>query len=145
MPASAGGLCSSQARAFCAMLTTLRTLPSAGNWKLTRDGQIFAINTIVPMLSVVYWKGKFPTRYQFGMNAATLLGSMLGQVTFGILADRYGRRKMYGLELVVTIGASLGFATASSGVNNSMSLIALLIFWRAVSTFRDCGKSRGLR
>ena len=60
---------------------------------------------------------------------------MFGQVTFGILADRYGRRKVYGLELLVTICASLGFATASSGVNNSMSLIGFLIFWRAVSAF----------
>ena len=95
--------------------------------------QIFAINTIVPVLSIVYWQGDFPTRYQFGLNAGTLIGSMIGQLAFGILADRYGRRKMYGLELVVTIGASLGFATASSGVNNSMSLIAFLIFWRTVS------------
>ena len=85
------------------------------------------------MLSVLYWKGEFPTRYQFGLNAATLLGSIVGQIAFGIMADRYGRRKVYGLDLVVLIGASLGFATASSGVNNSMSLIAFLIFWRAVS------------
>ena len=87
------------------------------------------------MLSVVYWKGEFPARYQFGLNAATLLGSMFGQITFGILADRYGRRKVYGLELLVTICASLGFATASSGVNDSMSLIGFLIFWRLVSAF----------
>lgn len=84
------------------------------------------------MLSIIYWKGEFPTRYQLGMNTATLLGSMIGQVVFGFLADRYGRRKMYGLELIVTIMASLGLATASAGLNNSMSLIGLLIFWRLV-------------
>ena len=94
--------------------------------------QIFSINTIIPMLSIVYWEGRFPTSYQLGMNIATLLGSMIGQIVFGFLADRYGRRKMYGLELIVTIGASLGVATASTGVNGSMSLIGLLIFWRLV-------------
>lgn len=93
------------------------------------------------MLEVVYWKGDFPQRYKFGLNAATLLGSIFGQITFGILADRYGRRKVYGLELVVTICASLGFATAASGVNNSMSLIAFLIFWRAVSILRNIGQT----
>lgn len=99
-----------------------------------RNPKIFAINTIIPMLSIVYWKGEFPTRYQFGLNSAMLIGSLVGQITFGMMADRYGRRKVYGLELIVTIGASLGFATASAGVKSSMSLIALLIFWRAVST-----------
>lgn len=84
------------------------------------------------MLSVIYWEGRIPTSYRLAMNTATLLGSMIGQIVFGFLADRYGRRKMYGLELIVTIAASLGFATASTGVNGSMSLIGLLIFWRLV-------------
>lgn len=73
-----------------------------------------------------------PAGYRLGMNIATLVGSMIGQVVFGFLADRYGRRKMYGLELIITIAACLGFATASTGVHGSMSLIALLIFWRLV-------------
>ena len=84
------------------------------------------------MLSIIYWKGNFPTRYALGVNIATLVGSMIGQVVFGFLADRYGRRKVYGMELLVTIAASFGFATASTGAYNSMSLIALLIFWRLV-------------
>ena len=94
--------------------------------------QIFAINTVIPMISTVYWKGSIPTNYQFALNASTLLGSMFGQVVFGILADKYGRRKMYGLELVVTIIASLGFAGAATGVFGSMSIIAWFIFWRLV-------------
>ena len=88
---------------------------------------------MIPMLSVVYWgTDDFPIKYQLGINSATLLGSMVGQVFFGLMADKYGRRKMYGLELIVTIAASLGFATASSGVNDSISIIGLLIFWRAL-------------
>ena len=84
------------------------------------------------MLSTIYWQDEIPHSYQLGMNTATLLGSMIGQIVFGFLADRYGRRKMYGLELIVTMTASLGLATASTGLNNSMSLIGLLVFWRLI-------------
>lgn len=84
------------------------------------------------MLHIVYWQDHFPASYVIALNCATLIGSMIGMVVFGILADRYGRRKMYGLELLVTIAASLGSATASSGARNSMSILNLLIFWRLV-------------
>lgn len=84
------------------------------------------------MLGIVYWNGTLPTHFQLALNVSTLLGSMIGQVLFGILADIYGRRKVYGFELVVTIFASLGFAAASPGVNGSMSLIGWLIFWRII-------------
>jgi MFS transporter, PHS family, inorganic phosphate transporter len=94
--------------------------------------QIFAINTVIPMLGTVYWEGEMPVKYQAALNCATLVGSMLGQVLFGVLADRFGRRRIYGLELVVTITASLGMASASTGVNRSMSLIAWLLFWRCL-------------
>jgi PHS family inorganic phosphate transporter-like MFS transporter len=84
------------------------------------------------MIGIVYWEGTLPQNLQFALNVSTLLGSMLGQVVFGILADKYGRRKMYGLELLITITASLGFASASAGVNGSMSIVGWLIFWRLV-------------
>lgn len=88
------------------------------------------MNTIIPMLATVYWAGTLPTGFHFGVNVSTLLGTILGQVIFGILADMYGRRKMYGLELIATVVASLGLAASSSGVDNSMSLFGWLIFYR---------------
>ena len=84
------------------------------------------------MISIVYFENDLPSRYRLGLNLATLLGSMVGQVVLGYYADRLGRRKVYGLELAFTIVASLGLATASNGAFNSMSLMGLLIFWRAV-------------
>ena len=70
--------------------------------------------------------------YQTAMTISTLAGSMVGQVLFGILADIYGRRKMYGLELIVTIVATLGMSMCSTGQERSMKLIGWLIFWRSV-------------
>jgi PHS family inorganic phosphate transporter-like MFS transporter len=63
--------------------------------------QIFASNAILPMLSFVYWSTVVgPTREE-AINIATLAGCVLGMILFGVLGDIYGRRKMYGIELIV--------------------------------------------
>ena len=49
---------------------------------------------------------------------------------FGILADVYGRRRLYGLELAVVIFGTLGMAQASTGLNQSMNIMGWIIFWR---------------
>jgi len=40
---------------------------------------------------------------------------MLGQVVLGILADKLGRRKVYGWELVTVVVASLAISMSSNG------------------------------
>lgn len=84
------------------------------------------------MISIVYWENNLPENYGLGLNLALLLGSMLGQVSFGYLADRFGRRKVYGFELLLMIVASVGLSTTATGAFGSMSLIILLIFWRLI-------------
>ena len=84
------------------------------------------------MISVVYWDNKLPVRYRLGLNLATLLGSMLGQLILGHLVDRFGRRKVYGWKLMFTIVPSLGMAISSTGVSNSTSFIGVLIWWRVL-------------
>jgi len=79
--------------------------------------QIFAINLVIPMLEIVYWQGAMPAKVQIGITIATLSGSMFGQLFFGIAADWLGRRRMYGWELIVTIVATIGVASASSGIS----------------------------
>ena len=57
-------------------------------------------------------------------------------ILFGVLGDIYGRRKMYGIELIVLIVGVLmgsnGFATGD-GLNGSMDIESWLIFFRFVS------------
>lgn len=71
-----------------------------------------------------------PHNYETAISVVTLGGSMIGQVAFGLGADLWGRRKMYGLELIITIGATLGVVMSSPGVNGSMSFIVWLLVWR---------------
>ena len=50
--------------------------------------------------------------------------SVCGQLLFGYLADRYGRTRLYGIELVLVIVSTIGVATTSTGYGG-MSFLAL--------------------
>lgn len=55
---------------------------------------------------------------------------MIGQLGFGFLADIVGRKRMYGLELIIIIFATLAQALSSPSV--SVSFVGLMIFWRVL-------------
>lgn len=82
------------------------------------------------MISYVYWNNEVSSLRLTCINIATLAGTLLGMVMFGFLADKYGRKKMYGAELILLITATLGVVMSSEGVNSSMNVYAWLIWWR---------------
>ncbi|KOS20815.1 Inorganic phosphate transporter PHO84 [Escovopsis weberi] len=65
------------------------------------------------------------------INLFTLFGSVVGQVLFGFLADRFGRTRLYGIELVLVIVSTIGLATSSFGYGD-MSFLGLFVWWRFV-------------
>lgn len=94
--------------------------------------QLFAGNIAIPMISYVYWRhDTSSTRLNF-INIATLAGTLFGQVLFGFLADKYGRKKMYGVELVLLITSTLGVVMSSTGVHGNMDIFAWLLWWRVM-------------
>ncbi|KAF4979738.1 hypothetical protein FZEAL_4095 [Fusarium zealandicum] len=103
---------------------------------------IFAINLVTALLGVVFWGDSNP-RNGFGGNggylpdpvnqafkASTSAGIVVGMVVFGWLADAFGRRRMYGVELGIIILATLCCALISS--SPAMGSTGLLIFWRII-------------
>lgn len=82
------------------------------------------------MISYVYWHNETSSRKMTFINIATLAGTVVGQIAFGFMADKRGRKRMYGVELVLLIVSTLGVTMASTGANNSMSIYAWLIWWR---------------
>ncbi|KAK0102539.1 Inorganic phosphate transporter pho84 [Cadophora gregata] len=104
----------------------------AGVGFFTDAYSIFAINMVMPMIDIIYYDGKMHHNYGFAVGVVTLGGSIIGQVGFGLAADIWGRRKMYGLELIITICATLGVVMASNGIHGSMSIIVWLLVWRFV-------------
>lgn len=84
----------------------------------------------LPMLSYVYWKNELSSLRLACINISTLTGTLLGMIAFGFMADKYGRKRMYGVELVLLITATLGVVMSSNGVHDSMNIYAWLIWWR---------------
>jgi MFS transporter, PHS family, inorganic phosphate transporter len=103
------------------------------------------------MLDFVYWGSSTDPKYETAINCATLAGCFFGMVSFGFLGDKFGRRKLYGIVLMMLIGGTLGLVMSSPGYTpvdqlsgtspfkidwtkaGSMNVVAWLIFWRFVS------------
>ncbi len=92
--------------------------------------QIFAVNMIVPMISIVYWNGEISPSAELSINMATLVGTFIGQVVIGVLGDRLGRKKMYGALLIMIIVGTVGLSIVSKGVANSVNILGWIVSWR---------------
>ncbi|CDO76976.1 hypothetical protein BN946_scf184298.g3 [Trametes cinnabarina] len=105
----------------------------AGVGFFTDAYDIFAINIASTMLGYVYGdhvKGALPPNQDLGVKVATPCGTFVGQLLFGWLADLVGRKRMYGIELMLIIIATFGQAV--SGQGHAVNIIAVLIVWRFI-------------
>ncbi|GAA5939321.1 phosphate transporter PHO84 [Sporobolomyces koalae] len=106
----------------------------AGVGFFTDAYDIFAINLAVGMIGYVYnmgsHKGALTANQDLGLKIATPVGTFIGQLLFGWLADRIGRKRMYGFELMIIIIATLGQAVAGHGP--AVSIIGVLVMWRFI-------------
>lgn len=54
----------------------------------------------------------------------------MDQVVFGWLADKLGRKRMYGLELIIILVGTFGQSISGSG--SGLAVLGPIIFWRGV-------------
>lgn len=81
-------------------------------------------------MAYVYWNDDIDADHETAINAITLTGSLLGQLLFGFLADKFGRKRLYGVELIIVIFGTIGFVQCSAGYNGSMNILGWIMFWR---------------
>jgi PHS family inorganic phosphate transporter-like MFS transporter len=121
----------------------VRAVTVAGIGFFTDSYDIFAVNLITNILGMVFWQGPpipgskmggnngvLPTSVNTAIKAATSGGAVVGMLLFGWLADRLGRRKMYGVELAIIVLATLAQSLAAPSA--AITMTGLLIFWRVV-------------
>ncbi|KAK9456450.1 major facilitator superfamily domain-containing protein [Dipodascopsis uninucleata] len=109
----------------------IRAILVAGVGFFTDAYDIFAINIGVTMLAYVYYgNSKLPTNTDTALKVATSAGTVIGQLGFGIIADIIGRKRVYGIELMIIIFATL--CQALSGNSAALDVIGALIFWRVI-------------
>lgn len=99
------------------------------------------------MIGYVYGAGqKLSTQQELGLKVATPVGTLMGQLLFGWLADVVGRKRMYGVELSEHLLFDYGrgetdfeviiivstFVQATSGSGPAVSIIGTLIIWRFI-------------
>ncbi|POR36490.1 Putative acetate kinase [Tolypocladium paradoxum] len=108
----------------------LRIWGVAASGFLTDSYNLFSTNVILASVAFVYYPdgGQWPSLL---INLFTLLGSVIGQLLFGFLADWYGRTRLYGIELVLVIVSTIGVATSSHGYGD-LTFLGLFIWWRFV-------------
>ncbi|KAJ8521094.1 hypothetical protein ONZ45_g2138 [Pleurotus djamor] len=81
------------------------------------------------MLGYVYGPNQELTREQeLGIKVATPVGTLVGQLLFGWLADHLGRKRMYGIELTIMIVTTFGQAVSGSGP--AVNILVALSVWR---------------
>ncbi|KAI8145933.1 phosphate:H+ symporter [Fennellomyces sp. T-0311] len=94
---------------------------------------IFAINLVSTMIGYVYWghiDGKTPHDVDTAIKVSCSVGTVVGQLLFGWLADRLGRKRMYGIELIIMIVGTIGQTLAGNGP--AASFWAVITFWRII-------------
>ncbi|KAJ3367481.1 phosphate transporter [Allomyces arbusculus] len=117
----------------------LKTILVSGIGFFTDAFDIFVINLAIPMIAFVWYfkessdigKANHMPKVESGLlKASTQVGTFVGQLLFGFLSDKLGRKSMYGLVLAIMIFSTIN--TALVAPTKAFSIGAILILWRLV-------------
>ncbi|TPX65976.1 hypothetical protein SpCBS45565_g04778 [Spizellomyces sp. 'palustris'] len=111
----------------------IKAVVVAGVGFLADQYDLFIINLIVPILGYVYFASNhnsIPDSQKSILVAAVNLGAIIGQFSFGLLADKFGRKKMYGTELMIIMMGTIAGSLAGGGPY--LSVVFTLGFWRFI-------------
>ncbi|KAM0941999.1 putative ABC-type phosphate transporter [Dioscorea sansibarensis] len=107
----------------------------AGMGFFTDAYDLFSISLVTKLLGRIYYHvdgsptpGTLPPNVSAAVNGVAFIGTLSGQLFFGWLGDKLGRKKVYGLTLMLMVVCSL--ASGLSFGHTSKSVMATLCFFR---------------
>jgi len=109
----------------------------AGMGFFTDAYDLFCISLVTKLLGRLYYTepgapkpGSLPPRIQASVTGVALCGTLAGQLFFGWLGDKLGRKRVYGLTLVLMVVCSLAsgfsFGSTPKGV---LTTLCFFRFW----------------
>ena len=76
-----------------------------------------------------YWDGKYPALLRGAVNAASNIGNIIGQLSFGFHGDAFGRKFVYGKELIICIiGTILVISLPNSIPTSTLKMVWIFCF-----------------
>ncbi|KAM7253760.1 hypothetical protein ACFE04_031442 [Oxalis oulophora] len=107
----------------------------AGMGFFTDAYDLFCISLVTKLLGRIYYHvdgspkpGSLPPNVSAAVNGVAFCGTLSGQLFFGWLGDKMGRKRVYGLTLLVMVVCSV--ASGLSFGSNPKSVMATLCFFR---------------
>ncbi|KAL5711831.1 Low affinity inorganic phosphate transporter 1 [Ranunculus cassubicifolius] len=107
----------------------------AGMGFFTDAYDLFCVSLVTKLLGRIYYHvdghakpGSLPPDIAAAVNGVALCGTLAGQLFFGWLGDKMGRKRVYGMTLMIMVICSFGSGLSFSAERKSV--IATLCFFR---------------
>lgn len=118
---------------FILTYTEVKLLGIAGVGFFLDAYDLFIINPVATMLQYRLYGGhSLPAGLQGVLKASANIGALVGQMSFGYLADALGRKAVYGKELMLIIFATIMCLTVPTGSLSPNHCLVYLTIWRVV-------------
>ncbi|RDX75113.1 Inorganic phosphate transporter 1-4, partial [Mucuna pruriens] len=107
----------------------------AGMGFFTDAYDLFCVSLVTKLLGRIYYHvdgaskpGSLPPNVSAAVNGVAFCGTLSGQLFFGWLGDKMGRKKVYGMTLMMMVICSIG--SGLSFGHSAKSVMATLCFFR---------------
>jgi MFS transporter, PHS family, inorganic phosphate transporter len=115
----------------------------AGMGFFTDAYDFFAVSLVMDLISYLYFEEQIRRGVKAIIYGIALCGAVPGQLVFGWLGDKMGRKRVYGVTLVLMVvtslasGLSLSFGTNDNEAANVVAVLCFFRFWLGFSIGGD--------